>query len=298
MIHPDDPEAIRRAFRRLPTGMAGDAALHLFCSPQLSERRHPEQRKLVERARFHLRHASRTRVPTPVGEVQVYQFAPDVAVPAGTVLMVHGWTSEASFMTALAEPLRRSGFRVVLFDLPAHGSSAGRRTNLIDCARATLAVGEALGPIDAVVAHSVGGMMAMLAIEGGRPMPRRLHASSAVLIACPDRLGEFTRDFATHWGIADAGRMAFEQRLERIGHRPIGCYSTAAFLRTSGCPALVVHARNDADVPFRCAETIAAASPAAQLAAFDGFGHRNILFAPPVVRAVVKFLQSKVRAVS
>ena len=53
----------------------------------------------------------------------------------------------------------------------------------------------------------------------------------------------------------------------------------------------MIHARDDSEVPFSCAEEIALACPDATLSAFDDLGHRKILFASPAVRAVVKWLR-------
>lgn len=290
MSGPPNPIWKRQRLNGLPPAAAGDAAFRLFCTPSMSERRDPGYRKLSERARFHLRNATWLRVPTVYGDLQAYRFEPDGTAPKGTVLLVHGWTSEAAFMAALAEPIRRAGFSVVLFDLPAHGLSPGRRTNLVECAKATLMVAEYLGPMYAVVAHSIGGLAALLAAEGVAPVPRPMRYSKMALIACPNRLGDVTREFADMRGMTDAGRKAFERRLERVGWRPIGRYSSVNLLQSTGAAALVAHARDDGEVPFRCAEEIVAACPGSKLAAFDGLGHRNILFASPAVRTIVRHL--------
>lgn len=283
------------AISALPTAAAGDAALRLFCWPRLSERRPQNYAILAERARFHLRKAEWKHVPTPYGDVRVYVFEPDSRPDDGTepktVLVLHGWTGEASFMTALAEPIRRTGCRTVLFDMPAHGLSAGRSTNLIECAHATRLVGEAMGPIHAVVAHSFGGMAALLAMEGRSPMPHPLPVDRIVLVASPNRLSEVTGHFAEHWGLPAAARRAYEHRLERIGRRPLSHFTVVNLLRTVGCPALVIHDLKDDDVPYAAAEEIVAGVPGTDLVTFDGFGHRNILFAPPVMRAVVGWLR-------
>src|ERR1700730_6295691 len=178
----------------LPDALAGDLAFRIFCTPELSQHRTPDHHVLTERARFHLRHARWERVPTPAGEVQSYVFEADDA-SRGPVLLVHGWTSEASFMTAFIEPLRRSGLRVVAFDFPAHGLSPGRRTNLAECARALYGVCRHYGPVHAVVAHSFGGFVSLLVAEGGPPMPRATPIERCVLLACPDRLSGVTRLF-------------------------------------------------------------------------------------------------------
>lgn len=234
----------------LPPAAAGDAAFRNFCTLAETEWRLADHRKLSERARFHLRHAVWQRVATPVGDLQAYRFEPYKQPANGTILLVHGWTSEAAFMTAMAEPIRRAGFRVVLFDLPAHGLSPGRRTNLVDCARATAAVAEATGPVHAVVAHSFGGMVALLAAEGRPPMAKALRTGHAVLIACPNRLADVTGEFAARRQMTKAARRAFELRLERVGRRPIAHFATAELLPGSRCGALVVHARDDREVPF------------------------------------------------
>ena len=282
----------------LAPGAAADAAIRVFCTPTISERRHPKHRLLAERARFHLRHARRERLPTPFGELQIYVFTPDEAEPRGTVVMIHGWTGEASFMTALAEPVRRAGHRVVLVDLPAHGLSAGRSTNLMDCARALAHLGQHLGPITAVVTHSFGSMVALVAAEGLPPMPSALDSAGFVFVCSPNRLTDITRGFSEHWELPKGGLAAFEHRLERIGRRPIGCFTVERLLRAVGRPALLIHAKDDGDVPFSCSEEIAARVPGTELLLFDGMGHRDILFVPRVARTVVSYIEQRIVPVS
>ena len=270
----------------LPDAIAGDLAFRIFCTPELSQHRSSDHNLLTERSRFHLRHARWERVPTSVGEVQAYVFEPDTE-SSGTVLLVHGWTSEASFMTAFIEPLRRSGLRVVAFDFPAHGLSPGRRTNLAECARALYGVCQHYGPIHAIVAHSFGGFVSLLVAEGGPPMPRATSIERFVLLACPNRLAEVTRGFGGKLGLGPRAQRVYEHHLARVGHRPVETFSASALLGKIGAPALIVHGRDDREVPYRNAEEIAGACPTARLMPFDGLGHRALLFAPPVFRAVM-----------
>lgn len=274
----------------LPSGVAGDAAFRIFCTPELSQYRAANHDRLVERARFHLRNARWQRIATPVASIQTYSFDPDQTVPRGTILVVHGWTGEASFMTAIAEPIRRAGFRVVLLDLPAHGLSGAGSTNLIECARATAVVAMHFGPIEAIVAHSFGGMISLVAAEGRAPMLGKLDIQRFVLLASPNRLLQVTDDFSQHWGLTMAGRKAFEHRLERVGGRGLECFTIAKLLPAVGAKALVIHDHDDQDVSFDSAREIVHDAAAAELLPFQGFGHRNVLFAPPVMRAIVSYL--------
>jgi pimeloyl-ACP methyl ester carboxylesterase len=218
--------------------------------------------------------------------VQTYVYEPD-GEARGTVVLAHGWTSEAAFMAAFTEPLRRSGMRVVAFDFPAHGLSAGRRTNLADCARAMLAVCDHYGPIDGVVAHSFGGFVALLVAEGGPPIDHAHHIGRFVLISCPNKLSEVTRNFGKAHNLNPQAQRVYERHLERVGHRSVETFSAAALLSNVDRPVTIIHGRDDDEVTFRNAEDIAAAHPSARLMPFDGIGHRNILFAPPVFRAVM-----------
>lgn len=284
-----------RRFNGLPSAVAGDAAFRAFCTPSISERRAANHRQLTARARYHLRNAHWERLNTPVGEVQTYVFEPDQQIASGIVLIVHGWTGESSFMTAMAEAIRRSGFRVGLFDLPAHGLSSGRSTNLIDCARATVSVAEQLGPVHALVTHSFGGLISLVATEGRAPMQGKLSTKNIALIASPNHLSDVTDHFSRHWGLDSAGRRAFERRLERLGGRTLDCFAADKLLSASGLCGLVIHAPDDADVPFRCAKEIAAGVKDMELHSFDGLGHRNILFASPVARTITSYLKRTVQ---
>lgn len=51
---------------------------------------------------------------------------PDDAPIKGTVLLVHGWRNEMSWMMSTARGLARGGYRVILMDLRGHGGSTGR----------------------------------------------------------------------------------------------------------------------------------------------------------------------------
>jgi len=267
----------------------GDFAYQHFCTPHLSKHRSPDHDLLVERARFHLRHAASQRVATSAGDIQAYVFDPDGGEPDATVLFVHGWTGEAAFMTAFAEPFRKRGFRAVLFDLPAHGRSTGERTSLIACAHAVREVAEALGPIHFAVAHSLGGLAALLA-GGGPPMPHAYPFQGYVLVAVPNKFSQVTDKFSEELGLSPAARRVYEGHLERIAHRRIADFTAANLLAETGRSALLLHARDDAEVPFANAEEIVGSCPTAGLQPFDDLGHRKILYAPPVVRTAVTYL--------
>jgi hypothetical protein len=136
----------------------------------------------------------------------------------------------------------------------------------------------------------MGCLAALLAGEGGKPMPGAYPFERYVLISSPNRFSDVTREFGDELGLAPAALRAYEHHLERIAHRTIADFTGARLLAATGRPALLVHDRTDHEVSFRNAEEIVAACPRAELMAFDGLGHRKILYAPPVIRAAVAYL--------
>jgi pimeloyl-ACP methyl ester carboxylesterase len=285
-------ELAENDYQRLPPARAGDLAFRRFCTPKLSSRRTADHEILAARARFHLRHARWVTVPTIHGAVQAYIYEPEnMSAAAPSVLIAHGWTSEASFMAVFAEQLRRAGFRVVAFDQPAHGKSPGARASLIDCARALLEVATQLGPIQSVVAHSMGCLASLLAGEGASPMAHAYPFERYVLVSSPNRFADITTQFSDELKLSAAAKRVYEGHLERIAHRRIRDFTAARMLEAIGRPALLLHARDDYEISFANSVEIAEACPNATLAPFDNQGHRNILFAPPVIRAAVTYLQ-------
>jgi hypothetical protein len=50
------------------------------------------------------------------------------------VLLMHGWEGRAAQLGAFVGPLVAAGLKVVGYDAPAHGESAGKTATLIECA--------------------------------------------------------------------------------------------------------------------------------------------------------------------
>jgi pimeloyl-ACP methyl ester carboxylesterase len=269
--------------------LAADAAFRLFCSPSQSSHRPRDYRKLAKHARFHLRHANSERLATPGGEIQTYIFEPSGGF-AGTILLVHGWAAEGAFLAAYAEPLRRRGFRIVAFDLPAHGRSEGSYTNLAACARAAHRVGEIWGPVDGIIGHSMGGLVSLWIAEGGPPLPSAIGAGRIALLGCPNRLSDLTREFGKGLELCPIAQLDFERRVARAGHRPVSGFSAVNLLKRIESAVLAVHSEDDRQVLFANALDIAGADARVRLLACRGLGHSGLLYDSSTIRSVISFL--------
>ena len=271
-------------------------AYRTFCRPDLSSHRSSDHGSLVERARVHLRSAEHVTVATQGGQVQAYVLAPEDGKIRANVLLVHGWSAEASFMSVFAHQLTKRGYRVVLCDFPAHGQSPGRRTTMINCAHAVRDVAEALGPIQFVVSHSLGGLATLLAGWGGEPMPRPYPFRAYTCVSLPNSFPDLVRSFASSISLSGSAQARLEQMLENYGGRSLEDFTSANLIGAIQRPALFLHCEDDDEIEIANAERAAAGSKLAELKRFSGLGHRKILYAPPVVRAVTSFVDEQAKS--
>ena len=201
-----------------------------------------------------------------------------------TVLLVHGWRGRSGDMAHFIGPLRDAGRRVVVIDLPGHGRSPGGRSQLADAALAVETVLRREPSIEAVIAHSFGVPATVLAAGRGAPMP------AAVLLSGPVSMEPYLARFAEVFGLAPAVRAAMRARLNRAlettGLRTTELGGVAP--RLTG-RALIIHDRDDREVPFLSAQALHRAWPGAELVATDGLGHRRLLADPAVIERAVKF---------
>jgi pimeloyl-ACP methyl ester carboxylesterase len=206
-----------------------------------------------------------------------------------TALLVHGWGSRGARLHSFVEPLVAAGYSVVAFDAPGHGESDGRLSSLPQFIAAIRELGARFGPIEAVVAHSMGGAATTLA------MARGLEARRVVFIAPAADPAGYSERFASLLGLSSdvLGRMKLA--LERRFGIPWKEFNVLAAARTMTAPLLVVHDRDDRDVALADGEAIAAAWPGARLVTTTGLGHRRIVHDPAVIELAVAFLTAAAR---
>jgi len=230
----------------------------------------PGERDVLERA-----------APLAIGEMKAWSWG-----EGPTVLLVHGWNGRATQLGNFVEPLVERGYRVVAFDALGHGDSPGTRLSLPELASCIRQVADELGGVYGVVAHSMGGAATTLALSDG------LQVERAVFISPPADPRAFLHTFSEALSITDEVRTRLKERVER--HIGISIQSMRADLLASSMriPLLVVHDRNDKEVPVQGGQSIANSWPNAELILTEGFGHQRILRAEPVTNVAVRFIDA------
>jgi len=221
-------------------------------------------------------------VPFHRGRLRGWRFGEGPAV-----LLVHGWGGRAGQLLPLATALAQAGCSAVAFDGPAHGVSSGRLASVPLFAEAVTMLSERLA-VQAVVAHSMGAAGTAVAILSG------LKLDAAVFLGPPRSPAAFFEQFSQAFSLRRALEHATRLRLERRFGLPLHAYDLPRLAGDARTPLLVVHDRNDAEVPFADGEAISASWHGAQLVATSGLGHRRILRDPGVLSEVCRFVAERI----
>jgi pimeloyl-ACP methyl ester carboxylesterase len=251
----------------------------------------PKRRVRPRLARL-LNEAEDQEVSTPHGGIMAWRLGTGRAT-----LMVHGWEDDNALWSPLidlnAEMMRGS----VAFDLPGHGWSPAEECSIQAAGAAVLAVAEAFGPIDSVVAHSFGCPSTIWAMANG------LNVERAVMIASPVPRTE-TRSQArdmTRWEqaqlhegvapevIARARELMAERPMVRSSDRD---FDIEAVLPTLTAKALIRHSMDDEQCPVANSQRMAELWPGSELVLLDNLGHRLIAQEPDVVARVFEFVDA------
>ncbi len=203
---------------------------------------------------------------------------------APVVLMLHGWEGRPTQFAHFIEPLLRAGRQVVALDAPGHGESPGSESNAILFSLALLEAAVEIPNLEAVVGHSMGAGAIGYALSLG------LSPQRAVLLGGPSSLRSVLEQFADGVNLQPRARTRFFDLVARhTGVHPDEV-DIRHLARDYQIPALIVHDRDDALVPFEHGERMAAAWTGAELMATEGLGHWRILTDPRVIARATHFL--------
>jgi pimeloyl-ACP methyl ester carboxylesterase len=198
------------------------------------------------------------------------------------VVLVHGWQGAGSQMRSLAEAIVAAGFRVAIFDMPAHGEAPGWSTSGPEFTRILRGVATQLGPLHAVVGHSLGGTAALSCAAAGLPL-------AGVVAIAPIPSFEFTlRGHVRAFGLSPFAKELLARRLEARTHTQRDELDLANL--DLPVPALLIHDLLDRTIPSRHSRRLKDTWRRARLIETCGFGHRRVLEAELVAQAIVAFL--------
>ncbi|WP_448811668.1 alpha/beta fold hydrolase [Agromyces bauzanensis] len=286
-MHPATTRAVAavRAADTVSPALAGRLALPLFrqVRPALPVR--PGDRAVHE-------HAERGTITVRGRDIVTYAWGHGPE----TVLLVHGWRGRASQFGAIVRELRAEGFRVIAFDAPANGSSAGRRTDIRDYLAAIGALQRKHGLFRLIVGHSFGALAAVTAVREGTA------AGGVVAIAGMADARYLVDSFAVRVGIRTASADVLANRFAAVVlpdvDEPFARFDAVADPLPADVPLLVVHDRDDREVAVgESLRLHAAHGDRSRLVVTEGAGHSRVLAADATLDAVTAFATGGLGAV-
>ena len=207
---------------------------------------------------------------------------------APAVLLAHGWGGNAAQMRPFVFPLLEAGYRVIAYDQPAHGVSDGKLTGLPDFADVLAEVAWHHGGVEGVIAHSLGGPAAALALAWGKA-----HFGKVVLVSPPSDLVGYSRRFARWYWMPEAMRKAMQNAIEERYGVLWEDLEVARVAPRLAAQALVIHDRSDRMTPWTQGATVARLWPRARLLLTNGLGHGRILADEGVTKAAADFIAGR-----
>jgi pimeloyl-ACP methyl ester carboxylesterase len=204
------------------------------------------------------------------------------------ILLAHGWDSRASHFGQFVAPLCRAGFQVWAFDGPAHGESTGSLSSVVHYGKALLAISDAFGPFDGLVAHSVGSPAALYAFQNG------MRVRGSVHIAGPASLERVLRRMAEATALGTMETEKLIRLMEAHIGQPVSSMELDALAGGFRHPALLLHDPADREVPYAESRALADAWRGTRLVDIPGAGHRRIIGHPEAIAASVAHLAATI----
>lgn len=265
-----------KVLQTLNKNMAAAFALKLFETPIKYKMPKREQKM------FEVSHKSKLILPESGKEIVVYEnkFGPK------KVLLVHGWNGRGTQLVSIAKAFKELNYTIVSFDAPGHGKSTKTNANMKHFIEAVFELDKKYNGFDVMIGHSLGGMSVINSLGRG------LQTDKAVIIGSGNTTKAITEDFLGTIGMKQKLTPILINLFERKYNDKMTNYDVANQALKVNIPILIIHDKNDKDVPFTAAEAISANLQNNELLITTGLGHRKILGDEKVIEKIVQFVTS------
>ncbi|MCO6176377.1 alpha/beta hydrolase [Flavobacterium sp. NRK F10] len=220
------------------------------------------------------------KIPEIGKEVMVYEYGKSDK----KVLLVHGWSGRGTQLVKIADALIDLGYQTISFDAPAHGKSSGSTTLMTDFIASVMEIEKHYGPFEFAIGHSLGGMTVLNSIKQG------LQVKKAVIIGSGDSVTDILKDFIGKLKLKAIYVQKMKEAFENELNGDMESYSGYVAAEAVSVPVLVIHDKDDEDVPYRASENIVKHLKQGSLYLTEGLGHRKILGDKKVIETLLQFL--------
>ncbi|HRH58943.1 MAG TPA: alpha/beta fold hydrolase [Chitinophagaceae bacterium] len=205
------------------------------------------------------------------------------------ILVCHGMNSRCYKFEKIIQLLLKDHYEVFAFDAQAHGHSEGKILNALIYSEMILEIEKRFGPLYGIVAHSVAGMAAALALE-----EIKNENIKAVLIAPAVETTTATDNFFQLLHLSSSMRTAFEAEITKVRGHPPQWYSVSRAVQNFSSRVLWIHDEDDLICPYKDVIPVKQMQlPHITIATTKELGHNKIYRDHKVQKMIIDFLNGE-----
>jgi pimeloyl-ACP methyl ester carboxylesterase len=235
---------------------AANKALHIFSTPRKGRLKPKHEDFLNSAVKEQLRYEDLN--------IMTYHWQGD----KDTILLVHGWESNAARWRHKIERFLKEGYNIVALDAPGHGASDSKLFNALLYAEFINIVAQKHQP-DIVIGHSVGGMASIF-------FQQKYQLESIqklVLLGAPSEFSGVPKSYIQLLGYNKKVEKQLDKIIiERFGAAPSD-FSTSKYAQTIEAQSLIIHDTEDAIIPYSDATLINQGLKNSRMISTKGLGH-------------------------
>jgi pimeloyl-ACP methyl ester carboxylesterase len=185
-----------------------------------------------------------------------------------TVLLIHGWESNAGRWNDLITELQKKDFNIITLDAPAHGNSGSDFFNVVLYSQFINVIAKETNP-NIIVAHSLGGLSTVFSITK-HPI-KSIH--KLVLLGAPSEFKDVLSRYNNMMNYNKIITLKLNAIItERFGTMP-EAISTSKSLKNFNLKGLIMHDKEDDIIPYNDALQINKSLKNSKLIITHGLGH-------------------------
>ena len=257
--------------------MSAKMAFELFCTPY-TKTRYKLPAKIFDQAE---------KLSLKVGHntVNGFKWTTPVNNSDKTILICHGFDSSSYRFADYIQPLLDEGFNVIAFDAPGHGTSTGKTITVLLYRSMIKLADEKHGPFYGIMAHSFGGLAAVLALEEDKELACR----KLVLIAPSTETIHAIETFFNYLKLTSSVRKEFIKLIEDLSGNPPHWFSVSRAIHNILPQTLWIHDKQDTITPFSHLEHLTIDQPShVTFEITEGFGHSPYR-QPEILKKIISF---------
>ncbi len=202
-----------------------------------------------------------------------------------TILLIHGWESNASRWKKSIPHLKKTGKTIVAIDAPAHGLSSGKEFNVPAYAKYINQIVQKYKPKIAI-GHSIGGN-ALAYFQAHYP-----HTfEKLVLIGSPDEFKVILNNYIKLLGLNSRVHDSLANYTKERFNLTIDDFSAAKYLQNTNVLGIIAHDKDDNVVLFEEGKKIANSWKTSQFIETNGLGHS--MHSDELYEKIVAFITEK-----